>query len=129
MSAAIRWNLVSVDEYLAGELDSPIIQHEYLAGVVYAMAGKAKIRTISLPPIRLSLWVLAYGVGLVARTTRILRSGYACRTKFDSTIQTPPSSAGPIPAPTPIKMSPSCFSRCFPAGLTASMKARKRKPI
>jgi Uma2 family endonuclease len=38
MSAAIRWNLVSVDEYLAGELDSPI-KHEYLAGVVYAMAG------------------------------------------------------------------------------------------
>jgi len=38
MSAAIKWNLVSVDEYLAGELASPI-KHEYLAGVVYAMAG------------------------------------------------------------------------------------------
>lgn len=38
MSAAVKWNLVSVDEYLAGELASPI-KHEYLAGVVYAMAG------------------------------------------------------------------------------------------
>jgi Uma2 family endonuclease len=38
MSAAISWNLVSVEEYLAAELDSPV-KHEYLAGVVYAMAG------------------------------------------------------------------------------------------
>ncbi len=38
MSAAIRWDLVSVEDYLAGELTSPI-KHEYLGGVVYAMAG------------------------------------------------------------------------------------------
>src|SRR5262249_29256799 len=38
MSAALKWNLVSVEEYLAGELVSPI-KHEYIAGVVYAMAG------------------------------------------------------------------------------------------
>jgi Uma2 family endonuclease len=38
MSAAPKWNLVSVDEYLAGELASPI-KHEYLGGVIYAMAG------------------------------------------------------------------------------------------
>ena len=38
MSAAIRWNLVSVEDYLAGELTSPT-KHEYLGGVVYAMAG------------------------------------------------------------------------------------------
>lgn len=38
MSAALKWNLVSVDDYLAGELASPI-KHEYLGGVVYAMAG------------------------------------------------------------------------------------------
>jgi Uma2 family endonuclease len=38
MSAALKWNLVSVEDYLAGELDSPI-KHEYLGGVVYAMAG------------------------------------------------------------------------------------------
>jgi len=38
MPAAIKWNLMSVDEYLASELASPI-KHEYLGGVVYAMAG------------------------------------------------------------------------------------------
>jgi hypothetical protein len=30
--------LVSVEDYLAGELESPI-KHEYIGGVVYAMAG------------------------------------------------------------------------------------------
>jgi Uma2 family endonuclease len=38
MSAVPRWNLISIDDYLAGELVSPI-KHEYLGGVVYAMAG------------------------------------------------------------------------------------------
>jgi Uma2 family endonuclease len=38
MTAAKKWNLVSVEDYLAGELASPI-KHEYLGGVVYAMAG------------------------------------------------------------------------------------------
>ena len=38
MSAAKRWNLVSVDDYLAAELKSPV-KHEYLGGVIYAMAG------------------------------------------------------------------------------------------
>src|SRR5205809_2523064 len=38
MSAAKKWNLVSVKDYLAGELASPV-KHEYLGGVVYAMAG------------------------------------------------------------------------------------------
>src|ERR1700691_5404548 len=38
MTAALKWNLVSVEDYLAGELDSPV-KHEYLGGVVYAMAG------------------------------------------------------------------------------------------
>jgi Uma2 family endonuclease len=38
MTAAVKWNLVSVEDYLAGELTSPI-KHEYLGGVVYAMAG------------------------------------------------------------------------------------------
>lgn len=38
MTAALKWNLISVAEYLKGELSSPI-KHEYLGGVVYAMAG------------------------------------------------------------------------------------------
>jgi Uma2 family endonuclease len=38
MSAALKWNLISVEDYLESELNSPI-KHEYLGGVVYAMAG------------------------------------------------------------------------------------------
>lgn len=38
MSAVKRLNLISVEDYLAGELVSPV-KHEYIAGVVYAMAG------------------------------------------------------------------------------------------
>jgi len=38
MRAVPKWHLVSVEDYLAGELVSPI-KHEYLGGVVYAMAG------------------------------------------------------------------------------------------
>ena len=38
MSAARKLNLVSVEDYLAGELASPV-KHEYLGGVVFAMAG------------------------------------------------------------------------------------------
>jgi Uma2 family endonuclease len=38
MSAAKKLNLVSEKDYLAGELVS-VIKHEYLGGMVYAMAG------------------------------------------------------------------------------------------
>jgi Uma2 family endonuclease len=38
MTAARQLDLVSIDEYLAGELASDM-KHEYLGGVVYAMAG------------------------------------------------------------------------------------------
>ena len=38
MSTALKFNLVSIDDYLAGEAASPV-KHEFLGGVVYAMAG------------------------------------------------------------------------------------------
>jgi Uma2 family endonuclease len=38
MTAALKWNLISVEDYLESELSSPA-KHEYLAGVIYAMAG------------------------------------------------------------------------------------------
>src|SRR5258708_28473097 len=38
MTAVKKLNLVSVADYLNGELISPI-KHEYLGGVIYAMAG------------------------------------------------------------------------------------------
>lgn len=38
MSTAKKLELLSVEDYLAGELVSPI-KHEYVAGVIYAMSG------------------------------------------------------------------------------------------
>jgi len=45
MTAVKKLNLVSVEDYLAGELVSEI-KHEYLAGVVYAMAGARNAHAI-----------------------------------------------------------------------------------
>src|SRR5688572_16244276 len=45
MSAVRKLNLVSVDDYLAGEQVSPI-KHEYLGGVVYAMAGGRNVHNM-----------------------------------------------------------------------------------
>jgi Uma2 family endonuclease len=45
MTAAQRLDLVSVEEYLAGELDSPV-KHEYLGGMVYAMAGGRNVHNL-----------------------------------------------------------------------------------
>jgi len=45
MSTAKKLNLVPVQEYLAGELISPL-KHEYLGGVVYAMAGAQNTHNI-----------------------------------------------------------------------------------
>jgi Uma2 family endonuclease len=45
MSTAPKRNLISVADYLAGELVSPL-KHEYLGGVVYAMAGARNVHNL-----------------------------------------------------------------------------------
>src|SRR5262245_54744430 len=45
MSTAKKLNLLTVEDYLAGELISPI-KHEYLGGVSYAMAGARNAHNI-----------------------------------------------------------------------------------
>jgi Uma2 family endonuclease len=45
MTAAKKLNLISVEDYLAGELVSPI-KHEYLGGMVYAMAGSRNLHNV-----------------------------------------------------------------------------------
>src|SRR5438105_11609511 len=42
MTAVTKRDLISVEDYLAGELVSPI-KHEYLGGFVYAMAGARNV--------------------------------------------------------------------------------------
>lgn len=45
MSAVLKRGPLSVDEYLAGELISPV-KHEYVGGVVYAMAGARNVHNL-----------------------------------------------------------------------------------
>ena len=45
MTAALKWNLIAVEDYLAAELVSSI-KHEYLGGVVHAMAGARILHNI-----------------------------------------------------------------------------------
>lgn len=45
MSAAERLPLISVDDYLAGELDGDI-RHEYVGGFVHAMAGAKNVHSL-----------------------------------------------------------------------------------
>ena len=45
MTAARNLNLISIEDYLAGELVSPI-KHEYLGGVVYAMADARNMHNL-----------------------------------------------------------------------------------
>jgi Uma2 family endonuclease len=45
MSAVAKHKLISVEDYLAGELKSSV-KHEYLGGVVYAMAGARNVHSL-----------------------------------------------------------------------------------
>lgn len=45
MSAAKKWNLVSVKHYLAGELISPI-KHEYVGGLVYSTFSARNVQNL-----------------------------------------------------------------------------------
>ena len=55
MSAVAKRTLISVEDYLAGELVSPV-KHEYLAGVVYAMAGARNVHNLIATNTVAALW-------------------------------------------------------------------------
>src|SRR5260370_21917619 len=60
MSTATKLNLVPVEEYLAGELVSPI-KHEYLGGVLYARAGARNVHNVIAVNINGALYVRLRG--------------------------------------------------------------------
>jgi len=60
MSAALKRNLVSVEDYLRGELRSPI-KHEYIGGVTYAMAGARNLHNVIKNNILVALQVRLRG--------------------------------------------------------------------
>jgi hypothetical protein len=45
MSTAREFNLVSIEDYLAGELAANV-KHEYVAGVIYSMVGATNAHNI-----------------------------------------------------------------------------------
>src|SRR5580704_12562062 len=55
MTAARKLHVVTVEDYLAGELISPI-KHEYLGGVIYAMAGAKNAHNLIASNTLASLW-------------------------------------------------------------------------
>lgn len=55
MTGAKKINLVSVEDYLAGELNSPV-KHEYIGGQVYAMVGARNAHNIIAGNAFASLW-------------------------------------------------------------------------
>ena len=55
MSAANQLYLVSVQDYLEAELDSPV-RHEYLGGVVYAMSGGRNVHSQVATNATAALW-------------------------------------------------------------------------
>jgi Uma2 family endonuclease len=76
MSTAPQLNLISVEDYLAAELGSPI-KHEYLGGVVYAMAGGQNVHNLIA-----SNTLVALGTRLRGRSCRAFNSDTKIRVRL-----------------------------------------------
>ena len=76
MTAAKQIELISVDDYLASELNSDI-RHEYLGGFVYAMAGARNVHN------RVATnWLLAVGRRLSGKPCEPFNSDTKVRIRF-----------------------------------------------
>src|SRR5712691_10436221 len=81
MSAAKKLNRLSVEDYLAGELVSPI-KHEYLGGVVYAMAGARNAHNLIA-----SNTLVAFGSRLRGKRCRAFNSDTKVRIRLPNHIR------------------------------------------
>ena len=81
MTAALKARTISVDEYLAGELLSPV-KHEYLDGVVYAMAGARNVQNLVASNV-----LLALGVRLRASRCRAYNSDTKIRIRLPTHVR------------------------------------------
>ena len=80
MTAAQKLDLISVEEYLAGELVSPI-KHEYLGGFVYAMAGARNVHNLIASNTLGALHGRLRGKAAAGPSIRTPRFASACRTR------------------------------------------------
>ncbi len=76
MTAAQKLHLVSVDDFLQGELVSDV-KHEYLGGVVYAMAGARNVHNAIA-----SNWLVAMGGQLRGRPCQAFNSDTKVRIRL-----------------------------------------------
>ena len=81
MSAVKKLNLISIEEYLAGELVSPV-KHEYLGGVVYAMAGARNVHNLIA-----SNALVALGIRLRGRPCRPYNSDTKIRIRLPNQVR------------------------------------------
>ena len=81
MSAALRKNLVTPEEYLAGELVSPV-KHEFVGGVVHSMAGAKNIHNIITGNV-----FLAFGSRLRGKKCRPFNSDTKVRVRFPNHVR------------------------------------------
>jgi Uma2 family endonuclease len=81
MSTAKSLNLVSVEDYLAAELVSPV-KHEYLGGVVYAMAGARNVHNLIA-----SNTLVALGARLRGRHCRPFNSDTKIRVRLPAHVR------------------------------------------
>jgi Uma2 family endonuclease len=81
MSAAKKLDRISVEEYLAGELISPR-KHEYVGGVVYAMAGARNVHNLIA-----TNSVIALGSRLRGRLCRTYNSDTKLRIRLPAQVR------------------------------------------
>ncbi len=81
MSAALRWSLASVEEYLRQEMLAPV-RHEFIGGVVYAMASARNAHNVISDNILISL-----GVRLRGRRCRPFGSNTKIRCASDKFVR------------------------------------------
>jgi Uma2 family endonuclease len=81
MTAAKKRDLISVEDYLAGELVSPT-RHEYLGGVVYAMAGARNAHNLLA-----ANTVIAVGARLRGRRCRAFNSDTKIRVRLPTHVR------------------------------------------
>jgi Uma2 family endonuclease len=81
MSTAEKLHHVSVDEYLTGELESPV-KHEYLGGVVYAMTGARNLHNLIATNA-----VVALGIRLRGKPCRPFNSDTKIRVRLPKQVR------------------------------------------
>ena len=81
MSAVKKLNRINVEDYLAGELISPR-KHEYLGGVVYAMAGARNVHTLIASNV-----LVALGSRLRGRPCRAYNSDTKIRVRLPAQVR------------------------------------------